>query len=56
MQTGDKFYCPWCGCEHILDEWDRFDFEEFGVFDTLCDGCHTLFRTINSEGGKPLVC
>jgi rubredoxin len=53
MQTGDKFYCPRCGAEYYLYAWDRFEFEEFGRFDTVCDGCGVLFRTLKGENGEP---
>jgi uncharacterized C2H2 Zn-finger protein len=55
MQSGDKFYCPRCGAEHELTEWDRFDYLEFGRFDIHCEGCGALFRVIKDEDGTPLV-
>ncbi len=53
MQTGDKFYCPRCGAEYELDEWDQFDYDAIGRFDTVCDGCEVLFRTLKGDDGEP---
>lgn len=55
MQAGDKFHCPHCGAEHELDEWDKFDFDEFGRFDIACEGCGGLFRVIKTEADKFMV-
>lgn len=55
VQAGDKFYCPQCGAEHELAEWDQFDYEMFGYFDNHCEGCGVTFRVIKSENGKPLT-
>lgn len=53
MQAPLKFYCPRCGAEYEMEEWDRFDYEEFGRFDTLCDGCGCLFRIMRGVDGRP---
>lgn len=55
MQAGDKFYCPQCGAEHELAEWNQLDYEMFGYFDIICEGCGSLFRVIKGVGGKPLT-
>lgn len=52
MKVGDKYYCPCCGAEYQLEEWDRNEIEDVGKSVVKCYGCDRWFMLRDDGDGK----
>ena len=52
MKVGDKYYCPCCGAECQLEEWDLSEIEDVGKSVVKCYGCDRWFMLRDDGDGK----